>query len=165
MPCYNLNELRAPLKISEQRRLFKLFMCDTGLLCAMCLENIQFEILQGNLSVNMGGILENVFAQQLKANGFSLRYYNRQKNGEIDFVVQKGSDVLPIEIKSGKTYKMHSALNNILEIEEWDLKKGFVFCQGNYESVKKIHYIPWYMIMFLKVEEQEYSNIQLDIPI
>lgn len=165
LPCYNLNELRAPLKISEQRRLFKLFMCDTGLLCAMCLENIQFEILQGNLSVNMGGILENVFAQQLKSNGFSLRYYNRQKNGEIDFVVQKGSDVLPIEIKSGKTYKMHSALNNILEIEEWDLKKGFVFCQGNYESVEKIHYIPWYMIMFLKVEEQEYSNIQLDISI
>ena len=87
------------------------------------------------------------------------------KKGEIDFVVQKGSDVLPIEIKSGKTYKMHSALNNILEIEEWDLKKGFVFCQGNYESVEKIHYIPWYMIMFLKVEEQEYSNIQLDISI
>ena len=138
-------------------------MCDTGLLCAMCLENIQFEILQGNLSVNMGGILENVFAQQLKSNGFSLRYYNRQKNGEIDFVVQKGAEVLPIEIKSGKSYKMHSALDNILKIEEWKLNKGFVFCHGNYETEERIHYIPWYMIMFLKADTQDYPKAQFNI--
>lgn len=42
LPSYNLNEIKIPLKINEQSRLFKLFLCDTGLLCAMCLENVQF---------------------------------------------------------------------------------------------------------------------------
>lgn len=60
LPCYNLNALVAPLKINEQSRLFKLFLNDSGLLAAMRLENIQFEILQGNMSINMGSILEPV---------------------------------------------------------------------------------------------------------
>lgn len=80
MPCYNLSEPKVPLKINEQSRLFKLFMGDTGLLCAMGLENVQFDILQGNLAVNMGSVLENVFAQQLKANGFMLRYLNKNQS-------------------------------------------------------------------------------------
>lgn len=78
LPCYNLSEPKLPLKINEQTRLFKLFMNDTGLLCAMGMENIQFDILQGNMSVNMGSVLENVFAQTLKANGFVLRYLNKK---------------------------------------------------------------------------------------
>lgn len=56
-------------------------MGDTGLLCASCMENIQFELLQGNMEVNMGSILENVFAQIIKANGFSLNYFESKKYG------------------------------------------------------------------------------------
>lgn len=150
LPCYSVTQLQIPLQINEQTRLFKLFMCDSGLLCAMCLENVQFEILKGNLEVNMGGILENVFAQQLSSNGFSLRYFNRQKIGELDFVIQKGSEVIPVEIKSGKSYRQHAAINNALNVTEWELKNGIVFCSGNYEKKDRITYLPWYMIMFLK---------------
>ncbi len=66
MPSYNVTEPQAPLQLNEKRNLFKLFMGDTGLLCASCMENIQFELLQGNMDVNMGSILENVFAQSIK---------------------------------------------------------------------------------------------------
>lgn len=157
IPCYNLNEIKVPLKINEQSRLFKLFLCDTGLLCAMCLENVQFEILKGNLSINMGGILENVFAQLISSNGFSLRYYNKQKIGEVDFVIQKGSEILPIEIKSGKSYRQHAALDNVMNVAEWQLDKAIVFCQGNLEKEEKITYLPWYMVMFLNQDDLDES--------
>ena len=62
LPSYNVTEPQPPLQLNEKRNLFKLFMGDTGLLCASCMENIQFELLQGNMEVNMGSILENVLA-------------------------------------------------------------------------------------------------------
>lgn len=132
-------------------------MSDCGLLCAMGLENIQYDILQGDMSINMGGILENVFAQQLKANGFNLRYFNKHKLGEIDFVIQQNSKVIPIEIKSGKNYKSHQTLNNILNVKDWDLKQGIVFCMNNISKENNIVYLPWYMVMFIK----EYINNNL----
>ena len=67
LPSYNVTEPQPPLQLNEKRNLFKLFMGDTGLLCASCMENIQFELLQGNMDVNMGSILENVFAQIIKS--------------------------------------------------------------------------------------------------
>lgn len=150
LPCYNLNAPVAPLKINEQSRLFKLFLNDSGLLAAMSLENIQFDILQGNMSINMGSILENVFATQLKANGFAPRYLNKDKIGEIDFVIQQGSQIIPVEIKSGKDYTKHSALDNLLSVKEWDLNQAVVFCKDNIAQKEKITYLPWYMVMFFK---------------
>ena len=74
----------------------------------------------------------------------------RRTVGELDFVLQQGSSVLPIEIKSGKTYQAHAALDHALEVTDWNLKKGYVFCQANLETKGKITYLPWYMVMFLK---------------
>ena len=101
LPCFNLSEPKPPLKINGQSRLFKLYLNDVGLLCAMETENIQFEILRGNLSVNFGGVMENVFAQQLKSYGFSLRYLNKRNVGEVDFVLQQNADGVLVEVKSG----------------------------------------------------------------
>ena len=125
-------------------------MGDTGLLCAAFMENIQFDILHGNLAVNMGSILENVFAQIFTVNGFPLWYFNKPKYGEIDFVLQKGRACLPIEIKSGKDYRRHAALSNVLNVSEWALEQGIVFCHDNVSAAGKVHYLPWYMAMFLK---------------
>lgn len=155
LPCYNLSEPKIPLKINEQSRLFKLYMNDVGLLCSMSLENVQFEILQGNLSINMGGILENAFAELLKTNGFALRYMNKKNIGELDFIVQKQDEVILIEIKSGKDYKTHAAINNAMKKKEWNLKKGIVFCMGNIEKNNNILYLPWYMVMFFKSESTD----------
>ena len=85
LPSYNVTEPQPPLQLNEKRNLFKLFMGDTGLLCASCMENIQFELLQGTMEVNMGSILENVFAQIIKANGFSLNYFESKKYGGLDY--------------------------------------------------------------------------------
>ena len=150
LPCYNVTEPTVPLRVNEKHNLFKLFLSDTGLLCAASLENVQFEILKGNLDINMGSILENTFAQILTANGFSLRYFDKKGKCELDFVVQKGSRIYPLEIKSGKSYKEHAALNYALNGQTWELSEGLVFCEGNVEKEDRIIYYPWYMAMFLK---------------
>ena len=131
------------------------FLSDSGLLCAMGLENLQFAILKDDLSVNLGSILENVFAQELISHGFNLRYLNKQKVGELDFVVQHGSSAIALEIKSGNDYKKHNALDHALAVDEWKLAKGIVFCKGNLEVEGKVWYLPWYMSMFFKQESFE----------
>ena len=153
LPCYNVAEPMIPLKINEKHNLFKLFMADTGLLCAASLENVQFEILQGKLDVNMGSILENIFAQILTTSGFTIRYFNKKGKCELNFLIQRGGEVLPLEIKSGNSYHEHASLNYALKAENWNLKQGIVFCAGNIETTENITYLPWYMSMFLKPEK------------
>lgn len=150
LPCYNITEPKLPLELNTQNNLFKLFLCDTGLLCAMSLGNIQFDILQGDLSVNLGSILENMFAQIFTANHFALRYFNKKKIGEVDFIIQQGRSVVPVEIKSGSDYTIHKALDNLLEVDEWKLQRAIVFCKGNVAVEGKITYYPWYMSMFFQ---------------
>ena len=152
LPCYNVAEPQLPLHLNEKRNLFKLYMNDVGLLCASCLENIQLELLTGNLDVNMGSILENVFAQNLKANGFDLHYYDSKKIGELDFILQDGLNVNIVEIKSGNDYTKHPAMNNALSTSNWKFNKSVVFCKSNIVVDKDIIYLPWYMIMFFRQE-------------
>lgn len=152
LPCYNVREPQPPLQLNEKRNLFKLFMNDTGLLCAACMENIQFAILKGQLDINMGSILENMMAQQLTANGFALHYFDSKKTGEIDFVVQRGMSVDLVEIKSGSDYKKHAALNRMLSVENWKFGKRLVFCGANVERDGEILYLPWYLILFYQMD-------------
>ena len=92
-------------------------------------------------------------AQIIKANGFNLNYFDSKKYGELDFVIQNGTQIDLLEIKSGNDYKQHSALNKVLKVSEWNFKNAFVFCKGNIEIIDNITYLPWYMIMFYKPKE------------
>lgn len=150
LPCYNVSSPQVPLQLNEKHSLFKLFMGDTGLLCVASMGNIQFEILNGNLDVNMGSVLENVMAQSIKANGFSLNYFDAKKYGELDFVIQNGGRADLLEIKSGSDYKQHRAMDKVRSVEEWKLGQSYVFCKGNIEEEDGILYLPWYTIMFYK---------------
>lgn len=97
--------------------------------------------------------IENMFAEQLKCNGFALYYYDKIKVGEIDFIVEQNADLLPVEIKSRKDYRSHKALNNLLAIKEFAIKEAKVFCTGNIEVEDNITYYPFYMIMFFQKQE------------
>lgn len=164
LPCYNLQELIQPVAINVSRNLFKLFLNDTGLLCAMSSSDIQFQIINDNLDINEGSIMENMFATQLKSNGYTLYYYDKKKVGELDFVIEYGSKLLPIEIKSGKNYKNHPALHNILQNKDYKITKPIVFCIGNIENQEDILYLPLYMIMYLK-DEHKLGVIDLNLKI
>lgn len=159
LACYNVNEPQPPLQLNEKHNLFKLFLADTGLLCASCMENIQFPILNGDLTINMGSVLENIVAQQIKANGFSLNYYDSKKHGELDFIIQNGTHIDLVEVKSGNDYKKHNALDRVLSVENWNIQNAYVLCSGNLETEGKITYLPWYMTMFLMPEKIETGTI------
>ena len=162
LPCYNVNEPVVLLKINEKHNLFKLYMADTGLLCAALFENVQYEILKGNLEVNIGSIMENIFAQILTANGFKLRYFDKKGKCELDFVVQKENEICPLEIKSGNSYKAHPTLSYALN--NWNISNAYVFCKGNIEVDEKIIYLPWYMSMFFKkdaIEKAYFVDVDL----
>lgn len=150
LPTYNVEEPCIPLKLNEQRNLFKLFQNDVGLLAAQYSNGIQLQILQGDVNINFGAIYENVVAQELHAHGWNLYYFNSKKQGEVDFLLEEGSEIIPLEVKSGKNYSIHHALNNILGNEEYSIHKAYVLCNDNVKIVGGITYLPIYMVMFIK---------------
>lgn len=151
IPVFNTKDLTIPLKIDSNRNLLKLFHSDVGLLTHLYFDiTIKEKLLIGDLNVNKGSIVENFVAQQLHAHGFDdLYYYNNKRNGELDFVILYNSNVLPIEIKSGKDYKRHSALSNVLSNSNTSISEAYVFCNSNIEKIGKITYFPIYLVAFL----------------
>ena len=149
IPAYCVEEPKPPLRLSEKRNLFKLFANDVGLLAAMYAEGIQLRILAGEKSLNIGAIYENAGAQELKAHGFGIFYYHSKKRGELDFVVENAGHAIPIEVKSGKDYKRHNALQNVLADENYPIDEAIVLSNENVERVGKITYAPAYMAMFI----------------
>ena len=150
LPVYNVEEPKMPLLLARSRNLFKLFQSDIGLLACQYAEGIQLRIIKGDKSINFGSIYENAVAQELVAHDIVPYYYNNKKRGELDFVVELDSKVLPIEVKSGKDYETHRALSNIMDCGEYDLPKAIVFNNDNLQVVGKIVYAPIYMVMFLE---------------
>ena len=149
IPAYCVEEPKPPLRLSEKRSLFKLFANDVGLLAAMYAEGIQLRILAGERALNIGAVYENAVAQELKAHGFSPYYYHSKKRGELDFVVENAGRAMPIEVKSGKDYKRHNALHNVLADNNYPIDEAIVLSNENMERVGKITYAPVYMAMFI----------------
>ena len=161
LPVCNIVEPNVPLLLNEKRSLFKLFLSDTGMLTTLYGKTTKMQLLSDNQDINNGALYENVVAQELKAHGFKLYYYNSKKNGELDFVIEYKGKVLPIEVKSGKTYQRHSALSNVLEISNYLIDEAFVLSNFNVEVKGKIIYYPIYMLMFINEEEDIIPKIEI----
>lgn len=154
LPTFCAAEPTEPLRLSKSSNLFKLFLADVGLLASMYMDNIQVKILNGEKSINFGAVYENVAAQELKAHGFDLYYFNSKKQGELDFLIERDGNVLPIEIKSGKDYTKHAALSNVLANEGYAIPEAYVFQNDNVSQAGKITYYPIYMLMFVRKQDQ-----------
>ena len=155
LPTYNVEEPQLPLKLNEQRNLFKLFLNDVGLLASMYSQDFQSDIILGNVNGNYGAVFENFAAQELHAHGFALYYFNSKKQGELDFVTEHEGLILPIEIKSGKNYKRHNALSNVMGNADYAIKEAIVFASGNIETKENIVYLPVYMLMYFRPKKME----------
>lgn len=142
-----------PLVENSGKNLLKLYMSDIGLLTGILYHNDVLPIMNDKCGVNLGSVYENVVAQELKAHGFKLYYYDNKKNGEVDFLIDSVYllSALPIEVKSGKDYYIHTALNNLLKVDEYKITNGIVF--SNEEKVYNngnVIYMPIYYVMFLR---------------
>lgn len=159
LPVYNVETPKIPLKLSKSRSLFKLFMNDVGLLASEYSQGIQLKIISGDDKLNYGAIFENYIAQELTACEHDLYYYNNKKRGELDFLIEYDGEVLPIEVKSGKDYKVHRALSNIMDCGEFNLNRALIFNNSNLKVEGKLTYAPIYMAMFLKQEIKDEDSI------
>ena len=140
-----------PLIESAGKNLLKLYLNDVGILTGILYGNNIKAILDDERSINLGSVYESVVASELSAHGHKLFYYDNKARGEVDFLIDDYDSLstVPIEIKSGKDYTVHSALNNFVNNEDYHIKKAFVL--SNERTVKtkgKITYLPIYYIMF-----------------
>ena len=149
-PVFNATEPKIPLLLSEKSSLFKLFLSDVGMLTTMYGRATKIKILNGDKDINNGALYENAVAQELYAHGYKPYYFNSKKQGELDFLIEYHGEILPIEVKSGKGYTVHSALNNVLSNEDYSIKQAFVFANCNVAINEKIVYYPIYFCMFLQ---------------
>ena len=164
LPTYSVEVPAAPLMLSRQRNLFKLFQSDVGLLAATYADGIQLRILDDAPDINFGAVYENLVAQELHCHGFDLYYFNSKKQGEVDFVVEKSGFALPIEVKSGKSYQRHNALSNIMADPSYHIHEAYVFSAANLNVVGRIKYLPIYMLMFVIKDKTTDLIVNVDLP-
>lgn len=141
-----------PLKESVQKNLLKLYLNDVGMLSSQLYHNNLLPILNDEKSINLGSIYENVVAQELKAHGHHLFYYDNRQRGEVDFLIDDylQLSVLPIEVKSGKDYMVHSALSKMVSVPDYYVQSGVVLSnEREVKQVGKILYLPIYYVMFI----------------
>lgn len=144
--CCNSSMPMLPLKAYEKENEFKLYINDTGLLMAMFGFATKQALLNGKLKgPAKGGIYENFAAETLIKNGYSLHYYKPDDNSELEFVIEKDGEVVPIEVKAGNTAT--KSLNKF--IEEFEPSVAYKLISGNIGLNETKLSLPHYLAMFI----------------
>lgn len=141
-----------PLIQSSGKNLLKLYLNDVGILSGILYGNNIQAILSDEESINLGSVYECVVASELIAHGHKLFYYDNRTKGEVDFLIDDYDSLsaVPIEVKSGKDYTVHSALNAFVSNDDYHVKKAIVLSNEREITMKnKITYLPIYDIMFI----------------
>ena len=161
LPVYNVEAPTIPLKASKSSNVFRFFSNDTGLLTSAYSAEIKLELINKNSEINNGAHFENAVVQQLTANGLEPYFCKKKNIGELDAVIEMGGKVVPIEVKSGKAYKSHKALDNFMNIPDYHLEKAYVLSAANLEQEGAVVYLPIYMCYLLK--EREIGKLIVDL--
>ncbi len=141
-----------PLKQSVTSALVKFYLNDVGLLSsALYGDNIR-AVLDDQRSINLGALYETVVASELAAHGHTLHYYYNRSKGEVDYLIDDfdSLSVVPIEVKSGRDYRIHSALSTFVSNDDYGVCEAFVLSNERIVSKKNsITYLPIYHAQFL----------------
>lgn len=151
-----------PLAESQQKNLLKLYMNDVGMLSSRLYQYNVRPVLNDIAGINLGSLYESAVAQELKAHYNKLFYYDNKQKGEVDFLVDDSStmSVLPVEVKSGKDYMVHSALNNLMVVPDYHIASSIVFSNDREVRTKgNILYLPIYYVMFMENRMPERDDL------
>ena len=145
--CSNVNEAYIPLLAYEMDDQFKLYLNDTGLLLYLYGPETKLAILNNTLKGNSkGGIYENIISESLLKRGYKLYYYKTQNSSmEIEFVIEKNGEVIPVEVKAGNdsTPSLNSFIN------KYHPKVSYKFVNGNVGFLDGKKTLSHYMVMFI----------------
>ena len=141
-----------PLIESSKKTLLKLYLNDIGLLTNILFKENIAAIKNDNLSINLGNVYETVVAEELHTRHENLYYYDSKKNGEVDFLIDDYNNlsILPIEVKSGKNFTTHSAIDKLIDNKDYSIEKGIIL--SNDIEIKEIDnriYLPVYFSIYL----------------
>lgn len=150
IPVYVVDHIQSPFIVSQATNVFKLFYNDVGLFTSTYSFKAKENLLNPDNTLSNGSLYENYVAEELLGNGLKTFYYKSKKIGEVDFVIEINGKILPIEVKSGKDFKKHQALDKFLEEKEFQVDEGYVLSNNNILKEGKITYLPIYMTMFIK---------------
>lgn len=134
-------------------------MNDVGLLTNELYKYNIDAVMNDRLSVNLGSVYETVVASELKAHGIKqLFYYDNKAHGEVEFILDdyENAASMPIEVKSGKDYAIHRALNTFMSNPDYRVKRAFVL--SNAKEIRQdgyLTYLPIYFTMFIKENPPE----------
>lgn len=151
-----------PLKESEHKTLIKLYLNDVGLLTNHLYRYNINAVISAESGINLGAVYETVVAQELSAHGYALRYYDNKTKGEVDFLVDNYDTLsaMPIEVKSGKDFNRHRALDKFVDNEDYHIKNALILSNEREVTRKgKIVYMPIYYAMFLQPSTPYFSMI------
>lgn len=163
LPVYNVDAPVIPLLASKSSNVFRLFSSDIGLLTSAYPAETKMELIGKNGEVNNGAHFENAVAQQLTANGLEPYFCKKKNIGEMDFVIEMSGRIVPIKVKSGKSYKTHKALDKFMNVSDYHLEKAYVFSVGNVEADGRVIYLPIYMCYLLKEKKIDPMIVDLDL--
>ena len=139
---------------------FKLFLSDTGLFTTLMFKNKSFtendiyrKLLSDKMSANLGYLFENLTAQMLAAAGHELYYHtfsgkDKSSNYEIDFIIAKGSKVIPIEVKSSN-YKRHASLDAFCQKYSAQVSEKYILYTKDFQKEQDLRLLPIYMSPFI----------------
>lgn len=144
--CYNVSEPYIPLMANEKEEQFKLYINDTGLLTCMYGFETKRAILNDTIKGNAkGGIYENIIAECLVKRGYALHYYKPDDDHELEFIIEKSGEVIPIEVKAGNTASV--SLNNFIDTYSPSIAYKFISNRNGKVGVKET--LPHYYVMFV----------------
>ena len=130
---YNVSKLEHPLSAFDKLDQFKLFLFDTGLLKQMAGIDNSAILLKSTYQFK-GQLTENYVLQQLRGQFDVMPRYFSSRNGEIDFVLQYGMDIIPVETKGGED-KSAPTFKNMLQtitpnmqsdFQKWDIERTVI---------------------------------------
>ena len=156
LDVHAISNPKYPISESIHKNLLKLYLNDVGMLTGRLYDYNIAPVIKDERSINLGSVYESVVAQELKAHGHDLFYYDNAKKGEVDYLVNNvsGMTVLPIEVKSGKDFTSHKALDRFLADEEYNIPSGIVLDNEREVYTKnKVTYMPVYFVMCIERAE------------
>lgn len=143
---YKVNRIKTlgvPLKVHEDISAFKLFLLDCGLLGAMSKTPAATLLLPSKEDTGKGDFTENFVCSQLQTlRDISTYYYSKENSQlELDFVIQLGSDIIPIEVKAEENLQSKSLKTTLADNPGM---KGLRFSMSDYREQERITNVPLY---------------------
>lgn len=146
---FNTKAFELPFASTETHNLYKLYLVDSGLLSCLLLKNLQFSVMNGDISVNEGALTENFVACELSAKHIPLHYYDKKSKHELDFIIEENGAISILEVKSGLSYQRHASLDAAMRTHTSKIARSIVLCTSNIFIENNVIYLPLYMSMFL----------------